>query len=180
MIKRLGLFDAFRKAMLNDPKGSRKDGFKQFLAIVESDPRYLLTLAEDYFDRASASWKVEKIGNSYSLVGTATAQRRTDVSAVERIEKKKRTAAAIQRGVERLRQVILLDMVLPTGKKLRDSTGAECAKAGGFFSEVARYLKPSEVVDKHLNEAELQNIWSRFGRKPNKRVIADREDRIVA
>ena len=183
MIKRLGLYDAFRSAMLNDPKGSRKDAFKHFLATMESDPRYLATLAEDYFDRAHANWKVEKIGDSYSLVGTAAVQRRTDVSAAERAEKQKRTADIVKQGVERIRQIILLDMVLPTGKKLRDSTGAECAKAGGFFSEVARYLKPTEVVTKHLNEAELRNIWSRFekpvkGRRASLGV--ERETRIGA
>ena len=180
MIKRLGLYDAFRKAMLHDPKGSRKDAFKQFLATMESDPHYLTTLAEDYFERAYANWKGEKAGDSYSLLGTASVQRRTDVSAVQRAEKEKQRADIVKKGVERIRQIILLDMILPTGKKLRESTGAECTKAGGFFSEVARYLKPTEIVDKHLNEAELRNIWSRFEKKPGKRGTADAELRAGA
>lgn len=168
MIKRLGLFDAFREAMLNDPKGSRKDAFKRFLAIMESDPKYLATLAEDYFDRACANWKVEKIGDSHSLVGTAAVQRRTDVSATKRAETAKERDALAGKIAARVRQVIILDLPLSCGKKARDCTGAEIAREGGFWTEVARHMKPTEVLDKAMGEQELRDIRSRFDAKPRR------------
>lgn len=179
MIKRLGLFDAFREAMLSDPKGSRKDAFKRFLATMESDPKYLATLAEDYFDRACASWKVEKIGDSHSLVGTAAVQRRTDVSATQRAETaKERNKLAADLAV-RVRQVIILDLPLSCGKKARECTGTEIGREGGFWTEVARHMQPNQVLDKAMGEQELRDIRSRFERKP-KRAARGHEARVGA
>lgn len=76
-----------------------------------------------------------------------------------------RTAIAFNEMKAKLRSVVLLDLLLPDGKALRDATGAECAKAGGFFADVAKALKPSQVVDRHLSEGGLQNIKARFYQK---------------
>lgn len=76
-----------------------------------------------------------------------------------------RTAIAFNEMKAKLRSVVLLDLLLPDGKALRDATGAECAKAGGFFADVAKTLKPSQVVDRHLREGDLQNIKARFYQK---------------
>lgn len=162
MIKRTNLFGAFRKAMMNNPDASRKEAFELFLESMRSDPAYLHDLALNYFDNMVGQWKVDRIGKSHSLVATSAAHRRAEVSAERRTESVARIAKATDELKSRLRAIILLDMTLPNGKKLRDATGAECAKAGGFYTEVSRHLKPTQVVDKHLSEAELRNIQTRF------------------
>jgi hypothetical protein len=166
MIKKINLFDAFRNAMLADPKASRKEAFKHFLETVRSNPSYIDALAEDYFYRMASSWEPQKIGkDSYS--GTPATNARVERSAEKRAEGVQRVAKATDELKARIRQVLLLDLTLPNGKRLRDATGAECAKAGGFYTEVARHLKPTQVVDKHMNEKDLRDVWSRYegGRK---------------
>jgi hypothetical protein len=162
MIKRVNLFDAFRSAMLSNPNASRKEAFEHFLETVKSSPAYLDALASDYFHRMEAQWKTEQVGKSVSLVATPATQRRAEISAERRAESVARAAKADDEVKVRFRAILLLDLTLPNGKRLRDATGAECAKAGGFYTEVSRHLKPTQVVDKHLNEAELRNIQTRF------------------
>lgn len=175
MIKKINLFDAFRGAMLANPNASRKEAFAAFLETVTSNPAYLHALADDYFHRMEAQWKVDQIGKSHSLVGTPAVQRRAELSAERRAEGAVSRERGFQELKTRIRAVILLDLTLPSGKRLRDATGAECTKAGGFYTEVARHLKPSQVVDKHLSEAELRNIQSRYegGKRRSAAVSAE-------
>lgn len=176
MIKKISLFDTFKNAMLNDPKASRKEAFAHFLDSVRANPAMVDALAEDYFYRMAAQWEPQKTGkNSYSLVGTPATNRRAEVSAERRADNAARMATATADMKSRLRNIILLDIMLPSGKKLRHSTGAECAKAGGFYTEVSRHLKPTEVVDKNLSEADLRNIQSRYEGSKRRPAAAEHE-----
>lgn len=156
------LFDVFRNAMLSSPHASRKEAFSSFLETVKSDPAYLDVLADNYFHSMAGRWKVDQVGKSRSLISTRTSADRADSAA--------RASEAHTDLKARVRAVILLDLTLPDGKRLRDATGAECVKAGGFYTEVARHIKPTQVVDKHLSEADLRSIASRF--ESSKRAAA--------
>lgn len=186
------LFDVFRESMLNNPDGSRKEVQDHFLAVMESDPGYLKMLALDYFERMAAVHFVRKDRLGHSFARTDVSQERNDrireslvsrsaapvadaaistpatvVGDIEAARRKReeasaRTASAFAEMKEKVRNIILLDLVLPNGKQLRHATGSECKKAGGFFTAVSNHLKPSQVVDKHLSEADLQNVRARF------------------
>jgi hypothetical protein len=65
---------------------------------------------------------------------------------------------AISKLVEKARNIILLDLVLPNGKKLRHATFAECSAAGGWFKLLAARGKPSEVVGRVLSESDLRAL----------------------
>ncbi len=54
-------------------------------------------------------------------------------------------------------KVILLDMVQPNGKKLRDCTGIYCTQAGGWLTEVGR-IAGRGLVGKVLTEARLKKL----------------------
>lgn len=168
------LFDVFRATMMDTATGSRKEAQEEFVRRMKSDPAFLDALARDYFERMAAVWTVR------ADTPTRKAFVRTEVSQdkVERMshprpapaqlvrrtreEAAARTATAFERMKASIRGIVLLDLILPNGKALRDATGAECAKAGGFFSEVAKSIKPTQVVDRQLTEADLQNIRARF------------------
>lgn len=165
------LFDAFRLAMLSAGPDSRKAAEDSFLAAMRADPRYLELLARDYFERMAAKWTVqEHRPGSLTFVPihtdeAAEAKTKVDRPALtpqSRAEALARSVAAIGGLKARLRAVILLDLTLPDGKKLREATGAECTRAGGFFAAVAKSIKPTEVVDRKLTEADLQNIRARY------------------
>lgn len=177
MIK--SLFDVFRESMLHNSRGTRKEALDRFLERMRADPAYLEMLARDYFDRMAAVHMVrENPSGGVSVVRTgllAEKQDRRPVSVEERkargVDAAKRTERAFTELKARIRNVILLDLELPNGKRLRSATGAECKKAGGFYEAVARHLKPSQVVDKHLTEANLQDIRARYFQR-NKAVAA--------
>lgn len=54
--------------------------------------------------------------------------------------------AVLEKGVRKvavkIRNIVLLDLILPTGKVLRHANGKDCAKAGGFFAKIAAKIKP--------------------------------------
>lgn len=152
------LFEIFRRSMMAAGTDSRQKAFEIFL----SDPELSIeALARDYFDRHAASWVVR--GSSYSVAFQREEPPKRPAPEPEavaaRVEAKEKIAGEIK---ARVRNVVLLNLELPNGKTLRQSTGAECAKAGGFFAEVAKHVKATEVVDKHLTETDLQNIKRRI------------------
>lgn len=169
------LFDVFRAIMMKTADGSRKEAMDAFISEMKSDPEFLELLATDYFERMAAVWTVRTDGPaSKAFMRTEVSQdkveRMSHPKAIKPVALVRRTAeeskartekafAAIRASIPR---VALLDLLLPNGKALRDATGAECAKAGGFYSEVAKAIKPTQVVDRHLKEGDLQNIRARF------------------
>ena len=55
---------------------------------------------------------------------------------------------------------MLLDLVQPNGKKLRDCTGDECSQAGGWLVQVGNRVGRTGIVGKQLSEAELAAIFA--------------------
>lgn len=171
------LYTLFRNAMLANVKAGRSESFNQFWDNVKDNQHHLRALAEDYFYRQHASWKVEKIGNSYSIVATPATERRAEAAAQRRVESKLSGKKEVARLKNAVRQAILMDVTLPNGKKLRESTFADCKKAGGWLTEVSRHGRATEAVDKKLSEADLQNIWKRYvsgpvSASPSRRAVA--------
>jgi len=165
------LFTVFREAMLHNPKGSRKEALDYFLERINADPAYLEILAREYFDARAKYWSATPtaLGTTFgrstaakeNVSGSVVAMPTRKEQEQRREEAKQRTESIRDQMKTRLREVLLLDLILPNGKKLRDATGAECKKAGGFFAEVAKGLKPTQKVGHHRTETDLQNIKAR-------------------
>lgn len=164
------LFDVFRDAMERKPTGSRKEALDQFVAAMKSDPKYLEDLATDYFHRMSAAWTVRDEKHGYSFGRVVEPSVKIEEVRTKRAFSAERTATALETLKAKIRDVILLDLVLPNGVSLRHATGADCTRAGGFYAEVAKHIKPTEVVDRHLSEANLQDISARYFRRNQTKV----------
>lgn len=156
------LFDVFRDAVMRKPQGSRKEALDWFVVQMKADPAHLDELARDYFERMSITWTARKEAHGFSFGRTGEAEGKMERARQTREVGKARTAAALAEFKASVRNVILLDLTLPNGKALRHATGAECAKAGGFYAEIAKRIKPTQVVDRHLSEMNLQDIRSRY------------------
>lgn len=156
------IFDVFREAMERKPSASRKEALDWFVGRIKAESVYLEELAIDYFQRMSSAWTVRDERHGYSFGRAAP----LDMERVRkrREETNKRASEAVSDLKMNMRAVILLDLMLPNGKALRHATGAECAKAGGFYAEIAKHIKPTQVVDRHLTEGNLQDIRARFFR----------------
>lgn len=167
MIKKLSLRELFRNAVLHDVKASRKDAFQYFLNSVKDNSHAIETLALEHFEREYANWRVEKdrTTGSHMLVGTQKTQRRVEVSAELREQRQAERDERVASAVTQVKRVILLDLPMSNGKKARDCTGAELDRMGDAWKEVATHLKPTQVLDKHLSERDLQNIFSRYETK---------------
>lgn len=55
-------------------------------------------------------------------------------------------------------QLKCLDFILPTGKSLRDSTGSECRKAGGWLSKIAEKVGARQKVGDALSETQVRRL----------------------
>jgi hypothetical protein len=60
---------------------------------------------------------------------------------------------------QRFAKILLLDFVLPNGKKLRDCTGSECAAAGGWLLKVAERVGADAIVGDKLSEVQVAKIF---------------------
>ncbi len=150
------LYEAMRRAVANNGRGSHKSAFTAFMTEMRSDPKFLALLAKEYFDREYPKWDVDQIGRGRVVVIPP------EVRAKQRAASNERVTQEISRIKGRLVHMCLLDLILPGGKRLRHSTFADCAKAGGWFVAIAKHGKPSESVDKKLSETDLRNIWKRY------------------
>jgi len=164
------LFDVFRDAMERKPSASRKEALDQFVAAMKSDPKYLEDLATDYFHRMSAAWTVRDEKHGYSFGRVVEPSVKIEDARTKRAASAERTATALETLKAKIRDVILLDQILPNGVAVRHATGAEMAKAGGYYAEVAKHIKPTEVVDRHLSEANLQDISARYFQRNETKV----------
>jgi hypothetical protein len=59
---------------------------------------------------------------------------------------------------KRIVAVILMDLVMPNGKRLMSCTGAECIKFGGWLTKVGEQVGPRRLVGDVLDEMELQKL----------------------
>ena len=124
-----------------------KDGNVEFLdAVIE----YWFTNMY-----ASLTTEVDCGGKTPDPVPAPPA-RRADPQERERakVEQRARVEAIKQKAI-----IVFMDMMLPTGKSLRESTGKECAKAGGMYAKIAERVKPNQKVGQALSEADLAAIW---------------------
>ena len=126
------LFDVFRDAMERKPTGSRKEALDQFVAAMKSDPKYLEDLATDYFHRMSAAWTVRDEKHGYSFGRVVEPSVKIEEVRTKRAFSAERTATALETLKAKIRDVILLDLVLPNGVSLRHATGAD----GGVHGRV--------------------------------------------
>lgn len=58
--------------------------------------------------------------------------------------------------VEKARKIVLMDLLLPTGKTIKDSTFADLEKCGGWLTRVSKLGKPHQVVGKTITEEQLR------------------------
>jgi hypothetical protein len=59
----------------------------------------------------------------------------------------------------RFAKIILLDLVMPNGKKLRDCTGNECGEFGGWLLKIKERVG-SAIVGDELSEKQLAKIFA--------------------
>ena len=139
--------DILLKLMEEHKSTSEKDLRRLFTDKVIEDHDQLDAIIEYWFANNYRSLVAKKI-ETPETKATAVAARSARVAAVK-AEIKVRAA-----------RMVLLDMVMPNGKALRDSTGKDCANAGGWLAKIAKAIKPTQIVGKALSEAQVRKFFS--------------------
>jgi hypothetical protein len=132
------------------PGASRTRLLKLFRARLKEDD------GEDYVDVIVEYWFTNNIR---SMTSSLTDEERKEKAAARK-RKVDALAAELKKRIEVKAQIVLLDMVMPSGKPLRDSTGAECKLAGGWLARLASRMQPDELVGENATEEDLQNLYS--------------------
>lgn len=127
----------------------------QLLTIVRD-----ALLSDDHIDSLYAVIEYWFSNNYHSIVSQKSEdaddikQRLSKVRSAEEEKIKTNIQAKIRDEVK----IILMEMIMPSGKTLRKSTGRECAMAGGWLNEVSKLIAPDEVVGDRLTEEEISEV----------------------
>jgi len=63
-------------------------------------------------------------------------------------------------------RLVLFTWILPNGKRLKDSTFAECRQIGGWLSGVADLGQPDQVVGQVVTEAQVGALYRAYLEQP--------------
>jgi len=145
-------------AEVDDPRSSegRKNVRETFLEFMHSPKgkKHLDGIFEAWFQNRYSHWLDQEFPIS----------REVNFKRVEQIKAENEATAAkltqhVTKAIETKAQIILLDMMTPTGKALRDCTGNECRQMGGWYLQLADRVKPKQKVAAALGEADVRNLY---------------------
>jgi len=146
--------DLLKSVLDENPGADRPAIFALFRERLREDNE-----AEEYVDTIIEYWLAN---NYYSLVGPQrSVQTITRVRAVTQSAEEIRTRVA--KKIKDSANIVLLEMMMPNGKPLRDCTGKECrdlsVRVGDWLSQVGKRVKARQTVGDALSEADLQAIY---------------------
>lgn len=90
---------------------------------------------------------------------------RSKVTALRITDPKKVAAkakAVVEAVVEAKARQLLLDVVTPNGKPLKECSGKELTHMGSWMSKIGAAIKPNQIVGKVLNEAQVRRLSGRL------------------
>jgi CheY-like chemotaxis protein len=134
----------------NDGK-SRDELLHLFNRAVRENDEILDTLIEYWFN------------NNFKSLERLSEPSQREALKRARDEKASEFRAAINDAVERKARIMLMDIMMPNGKRLRACTGDECRElsksTGRWLAAVSREMKPKQKVGEALTEDRLHELW---------------------
>ena len=115
-----------------------------FWAEVQTDEECLKVITIDYW-----------FPNNYRSLLTSNKRPRATTGQASKIR------SQIKAGIRKEAKRMLLDFIMPNGKMLRNCTGRDCAKFGGWMGKIASKIKPGEVVGEKLSEDQVRKLCGR-------------------
>lgn len=141
----------------------RKDNPRNLLKrMIEESPKKskdrLLQEFSDYVRSAAGMEYLDAIVEYWFSNNWHSLAEKRDIK-ITTATTKARTEAFKSTIKERAVQMVLLDLTMPNGKILRNCTGRDCKKAGGWFARIAEKVRPAEKVGHVLSENDLRNLF---------------------
>jgi hypothetical protein len=144
--------DLLRRLIEKNPTTSEERLLTLFTDEVRENEGFLETLIEYWFT------------NNYRSLTRGTVE--PAVQAKAREERQAKVAEIkhrVAKHIERKAQILLLDLTMPNGKKLRDCTGKECAELGrktsAWLVSLSQKLKPAQTVGEVFTEDKVRSLY---------------------
>ncbi len=135
--------DMMREIFESYPKASDTKRRAIFISRVRDDDMVAAQIIGNWFDRYKFAY-----------------EKRSAPMPVDIKQRDAERKAAVSKIADQVRQIVLLDMVTPNGKKLRDLTGHECRQTGGWFAAIAQKVKAKQKVGAVLSEIQVRSLWA--------------------
>ncbi len=145
--------DLLRRVMNDHPGADRVALFRLFVDKLKEDEEaeYMETIIEYWFTN-----------NYHSLLAASgTASSATSQTAAQRTAALEGTKQKLRDKIDEQAKIVLLEMMLPNGKRLADCTGQECKSIGGWLGKVARRVEPDETIGAKLTEDDLRALYEK-------------------
>ena len=151
--------------MMHPYAEASKTGATLLARASDVNPRKLvLTLIEDHPNKAK-----EALFERFREVVESDDDLRRAVewyffnNVFEQAAKKKRNGCKDRSRIEEaakaiVRQIVMLDLMMPNGKPMRDCTGSEMAQFGTRFKRIAEQVGRVRLVGEVLDEANVRRI----------------------
>ena len=140
-----------KDVILADPNVSQAEAKETTWALFKKRDTFYRLLFDNWFNANWDRYDSEVKDNQVVV------KRKTRGST----KKSPRFKVIAKRVLKESAAIVLMNLPMPNGKNLRDCTGSECAKFGGWFASIAKVLKPNEKVGSHLSEQDLKNLYGR-------------------
>lgn len=135
---------AILRQMLDASPGASDEELLQKLGEKLSDKEWDVVL-EYWFSNNVRSIRHEGVGKREVAVA------RTELAF-------KNASAQLEEKIQEKAKIKLMEMLLPSGTMLKDSTGNDCEKAGGWFKKIAAKVGADEIVGQKLSENQLRAL----------------------
>lgn len=142
--------DILKRLLEENPRADKPALLASLRAELLADDRI------DYLDAVIEYWFAN---NYHSLVEAPATPAARQAAKAEKAAKVEAIKEKVKTRIREEAELILLDLVIPGGKALRDATGRDCAKAGGWFAAIAERVKPGQKVGAAMSEADLRALW---------------------
>jgi hypothetical protein len=138
------------RIMRENPSADETTLRELFWREVRNDEDYQRVLSEYFLDHVFKSL--------HDSESRKRSSKQAKEAARERAHSVKRQLKA---RVQEEAKLILLDLLMPNGKTLRNCTGADCECFGGWFTRLAKHVPAKKLVGDVLNERDVRKLWQR-------------------
>jgi hypothetical protein len=139
--------DLLAEIVTDNPQATDRALLEKFVDQLRGDDDYFLAAAEYAFDNALRALRREQ-------------NQPTAVQKAEQAAKRAKLTVSHAKLVSRIKsKVVLLNMAMPNGKKLRDCSGEECRHFGGWYQRIAAEIGPSKLVGDVLSEKQVRELY---------------------
>lgn len=140
-----------KRVIDENPEMSEEENLAECWDVMHLDQAQLRTVFEYWH------------ANNYrALIKAAPDPVRSQTRRQERAAKTQAFADKVKGQIKAQVRIVLLDMILPSGKPLRDSTREELLIVGGWAVRIADQLQPNQTVaEAGLSERQLRTLYGK-------------------